>query len=121
MATMIGTGSGYEAAITPAVETAPVTAPVAAAGPALGGIGPWFRLFLGISGGAVAIAVALGLLVVLTSTVAHARPLPGSGYDAEGSSRPDALNRTRSHRAGGLSCWGAKERWWLRFNRPMRG
>ena len=38
-----------------------------------GGIRPWLRLFLGISGGAVAIAVSLGLLVVLTTTAAHAR------------------------------------------------
>ncbi|MEO6269716.1 MAG: hypothetical protein ABIP08_05375, partial [Lautropia sp.] len=84
MATMIGHGSGYEAATRLAVEKAPESAPEPAAGQALGGIGPWLRLFLGISGGAVAIAVALGLLVVLTSTVAHARALPGSGYDAEG-------------------------------------
>jgi Ca-activated chloride channel family protein len=34
----------------------------------------WFRLFLGISGGALAIAVALGLVVVLTSAAAQAAP-----------------------------------------------
>lgn len=98
MATMTGTGGGHEAA----PESFTTSAPESAAGQALGGIGPWLRLFLGISGGAVAIAVALGLLVVLTSTVAHARPVQASAYDTIGSGRPDALDSIRSHRAGGL-------------------
>src|SRR5690606_29513726 len=33
---------------------------------------PWLGLFLGIAGGALAISLALGLLVVLTASVAHA-------------------------------------------------
>ena len=40
----------------------------------MGGFGPWFRLFLGISGTALAIALALGLVVLLTTTVAHVQP-----------------------------------------------
>ena len=50
---------------------------------ALGGIGPWLRLFAAISGGAVAIAVALGLLVVLTSTVAQAQTRSPAGAPPE--------------------------------------
>lgn len=43
-------------------------------GARLGAIRPWFTLLLGITGGAVAIAVTLGLLVLLTTSVARAQP-----------------------------------------------
>ena len=55
----------------------------------LGGVGPWLRLFLRISGGAVAIAMSLGLLVVLTATAAQAQGLP-------------TLDRLQAHQGSGM-------------------
>lgn len=54
-------------------------------GARLGAIRPWFTLLLGITGGAVAIAMTLGLLVLLTS-VAQAQPRAGAEQK-----RPDAF------------------------------
>jgi Ca-activated chloride channel family protein len=76
----------------------------------LGGIGPWLRLFLGISSGAVAIAVSLGLVVLLTSAAAHARPgvdtpAPSATQSERGPIDPAAeavLRRLQAHHGSGL-------------------
>ena len=60
-----------------------------AARPPMGGVGPWLLLFLRISGAAVVIAVALGLLVVLTATAVQAQGLA-------------ALDRLQAHQGSGM-------------------
>ncbi|MBA3480047.1 MAG: hypothetical protein H0T52_16870 [Lautropia sp.] len=75
----------------------------------LGGLRPWLRLFLGISGGAVAIACTLGLLVVLTTAVAQAQPMqaqpmqaqPAQARSARESDVGAILPRLRAHEGSG--------------------
>ncbi|MGE3927616.1 MAG: VIT domain-containing protein, partial [Lautropia sp.] len=80
-----------------------------------GGIRPWLRLFAGIVGGAVGIAVALGAIVLLTATAAQAQastavpassqsPQPASSRSSQSQS-PEAaatLERLQGHRGSGL-------------------
>ena len=65
----------------------------------LGGLRPWLRLFLGISGGAVAIACTLGLLVVLTTAVAQAQPM--QARSVRESDIGAILHRLRAHEGSG--------------------
>lgn len=86
------------------------------------GVRPWLGLFLGIAGGAVAISLVLGLLVVLTASVAQAQgreasttgiattgiattgvaAMPtASGGAAAGAMLAD-LHRLQGHEAGGM-------------------
>jgi hypothetical protein len=57
----------------------------------------WLRLFLGISGAAIAIAAALGLLVVLATSAVQAQAsprtenLPAAAASADGSVGPATL------------------------------
>ena len=83
-----------------------------------GGVRPWLRLFLGISGGAVAIAVVLGLLVVATTAAAQAQtpaPTQARAADTELTAHPEAdpatgmgavlqqvLQRLHSHQGSGM-------------------
>ncbi len=62
------------------------------------GMRAWLGLFLGITGGALAISLALGLLVVLTASVAHAQasqPAPAGAVLAD-------LHRLQAHDGGGM-------------------
>ena len=79
-----------------------------------GGVRPWLLLFLGISGGAVAIAVVLGLLVVATTAAAQAQTATGlgaaattanaeAGADAAaGAIAQQILQRLQSHQGSGM-------------------
>ena len=71
----------------------------------LQGMRPWLGLFLGIAGGALAISLALGLLVVLTASVAHAQAAPHAQaalrVPATGSVLRD-LHRLQAHEAAGM-------------------
>ena len=72
----------------------------------LGGLRPWLRLFLGISGGAVAIACTLGLLVVLTTAVAQAQLMQAQPMQAQPRSARESgvgaiLHRLRADEGSG--------------------
>ena len=64
-----------------------------------GGVRPWLRLFLGISGGAVAIAVVLGLLVVATTAAAQAQTQDSSCLRACTREMSRSSRRKRNQRA----------------------